>query len=344
MKRHGNLWDQITSIDNLLLAHHEAKKGKSHYSEVIKTEQDVNRHIAQVREMLINKTFSTGDYKIQDRIEGGKMRRIYKLPYFPDRIVQHALIAIIGPIFRQALIRDTFQSLPCRGTSDARRRMQKAMTGPDVPKYALKVDIKKYYPSINNAKLKLAIRRKIKCQDTLWLVDNIIDSMDGIPIGNLTSQYFGNIYLSQFDWWVKQNLKAKHYFRYCDDLILLCNDKAQLKDWRNQIVNKLADLDLVIKPDWQIYGLQKQGVDFVGYVFQPNHTRLRVSIAKRFKEAAIMAQSKAGDPKKIMQGLIAYKGWVMRSNSKMLWRRFITKKVIKWLNPVFSNNPIKGAI
>jgi RNA-directed DNA polymerase len=344
MKRHGKLWDQITSTENLLFAHNEAKKGKAHYTEVIATEKDVEGRIAQVRESLLNKTFSTGEYQIEDRIEGGKMRRIYKLPYFPDRIVQHALIAVIGPIFRQALIRDTFQSLPCRGTADARRRVQKVMTGPDAPKYALKMDIRKYYPSINNAKLKLAIRRKIKCPDTLWLIDNIIDSMDGIPIGNLTSQYFGNIYLSQFDWWVKQDLNVKHYFRYCDDLVLLSDDKAQLREWRSQMVARLAEMDLVIKPDWQIYGLEKQGVDFVGYVFQPNHTRLRTSIADRFKEAAALAESRTGSPLKSLQALVAYKGWVMRANAKMLWRFNVSRKITQWVNGVCASNPIKGAV
>jgi RNA-directed DNA polymerase len=141
-------------------------------------------------------------------MEGGKMRRIYKLPYYPDRIVQHALMSAVGPIFRRSLIRDTFQSLPERGTSDARRRVQKMMKS-DPQAYALKMDIRKYYPNVNNDKLKEVIRRKIKCKDTLWLMDNIIDSMSGLPIGNLTSQYFGNIFLYEFDWWVKQELKVK---------------------------------------------------------------------------------------------------------------------------------------
>ncbi len=342
MKRHGNLWEKIISIENLTAAHEQAKKGKSHYTAVKKTEKDVEGNIAKVREMLLNKTFTTGTYKIEDRMEGGKLRRIYKLPYYPDRIVQHALIAVIGPIFRKSLIRDTFQSLPSRGTSDARRRVQKAMTGEDTPKYALKMDIKQYYPSIDNKKLKSIIETKIKCPDTLWLIDNVLASMPGLPIGNLTSQYFGNVYLYQFDWWVKQTLKAKHYYRYCDDIIILGNTKQELRQWYKQIEIALGDLGLTIKPDWQIYALDKQGVDFVGYVFSPNQTRIRKSIAHRFRAHA--ASVKKTELIKALRGFVAYKGWLMRANTKQLWRKHVTKKIIKAVNTVFLTNPIKGAI
>jgi retron-type reverse transcriptase len=342
MKRHGNLWEKIISIENLTAAHEQAKKGKSHYTAVKKTEKDVEGNIAKVREMLLNKTFTTGTYKIEDRMEGGKLRRIYKLPYYPDRIVQHALIAVIGPIFRKSLIRDTFQSLPSRGTSDARRRVQKAMTGEDTPKYALKMDIKQYYPSIDNKKLKSIIETKIKCPDTLWLIDNVLASMPGLPIGNLTSQYFGNVYLYQFDWWVKQTLKAKHYYRYCDDIIILGNTKQELRQWYKQIAIALGDLGLTIKPDWQIYALDKQGVDFVGYVFSPNQTRIRKSIAHRFRAHA--ASVEKTELIKALRGFVAYKGWLMRANTKQLWRKHVTKKIIKAVNTVFLTNPIKGAI
>lgn len=344
MKRHNNLWEKIISMETLRSSHEQAKKGKSHYTAVKEVEKDVEKHLKIIRESLLNKTFTTGKYKIEDRMEGGKMRRIYKLAYYPDRIIQHALISVIGPIFRKSLIRDTFQSLPCRGTSDARRRVQKAMTGEDTPKYALKMDIKKYYPSVNNEKLKQIIKLKIKCKDTLWLIDNILDSMEGLPIGNLTSQYFGNVYLYPFDWWVKQTLKTKHYFRYCDDIIMLSNDKKQLRLWRKEIEIKLAELDLTIKNDWQIYGLEKQGVDFVGYVFSPNHTRLRTTITDKFKAHALKAKRKQISAKRALQVFVAYKGWMMRSNAKLLWRKHVTTTIINWVKDIYSTNPLKGAI
>lgn len=341
MKRHGDLWGEITSMETLRYAHQQAKRGKGHYSAVKRVEKDVEGHLQQIQEMLRNKTFATGEYQIEDRMEGGKLRRIYKLPYYPDRIVHHALMAVAGPIFRRSMIRDTFQSLPQRGTADARRRVQKMMKEDPQP-YALKMDIRKYYPSIPNNEMKKAIRQKIKCQDTLWLFDNIIDSMDGLPIGNLTSQYFGNVYLTNFDWWVKQELKVRYYYRYCDDMILFGKDKAQLRDLRKRITAKLEKIGLEIKPDWQIVDVAKQGVDFVGYVFREKQTRLRPAIAHRFRQRA--KNSWPFSPKALLDGLVAYKGWLMRCNAKKLWRTHVTSKIVRYCNSVYAKNPITGGI
>ena len=343
MKRHGNLWKHITDLETLKGAHYLAKRGKSHYASVKEVEKDVDGHLVRLQQDLLNKTFTTGQYVIEDRIEGGKMRRIYKLPYYPDRIVQHALLSAVGPIFRRSLIRDTFQSLPNRGTSDARRRVQKMMKA-DPQGYALKMDIRQYYPSVNNDKLKALVRRKIKCQDTLWLIDNIIDSRAGLPIGNLTSQYLGNLFLYQFDWWVKQELKAKYYYRYCDDLVLFSNDKAQLREWRQKIDAYLNDMGLEIKPTWQIVSTQDQGVDFVGYVFQPHQTRLRKTIANRFTKHAENSKRKLITAKKAIDGLVAYKGWIMRCSAKQLWRKNVTRRIASYCNNVYKTNPLKGCI
>lgn len=343
MKRHGNLWQHITSMDTLKGAHAIAKQGKGHYASVKEVEKDVEGHLQRLQQDLLNKTFTTGHYVIEDRMEGGKMRRIYKLPYYPDRIVQHALMSAVGPIFRRSLIRDTFQSLPNRGTSDARRRVQQMMKT-DPQAYALKMDIRKYYPNVNNDKLKQVIRRKIKCKDTLWLADNILDSMDGLPIGNLTSQYFGNIFLYEFDWWVKQDLKAKYYYRYCDDLVLFSNDKAVLRSWRLSVQTYLHNLGLEIKPDWQIVDTDKQGVDFVGYVFGPKKTRLRKTIAQRFKAHTKKAAKKTITAQKAIDGLVAYKGWIMRCSAKKLWRKNVKRNTIRYCNTVYKTNPLQGAI
>lgn len=323
MKRHGNLWHLVTDIETIKEAYRLSKRGKAHYRAVKEIEKDVEGHLENLRQQLINKTFNTGEYIIEERMESGKLRKIYKLPYYPDRVVQYALILVIGPILRKSLIRDTFQSLPSRGTSDARRRVQKMMKN-DPQLYALKIDIRKYYPSVNNEKLKQVIRRKIKCKDTLWLIDNIIDSTEGLPIGNLTSQYLGNIFLYEFDWWVKQKLQAKYYYRYCDDIVIFNNDKGVLNTWKKLIQEYLADLGLEIKETWQIVNTKKQGLDFVGYLFFPDKTRLRKSIAQRFEECAKRAKI---TPKEALRGLVAYKGWVMRCNAKRLWRKNVTYRI-----------------
>lgn len=321
MKRTGNLWDKITAWDNIMLAHKQARRGKAFYTEVKMVDADPEYFINIIQHLLISKQFRTSKYDIEDRFDGRKMRTIYKLPYFPDRIVQHALLNVIGPLLVSGFIRDTFQSIKGRGTSDAARRIKRLIRSDDPPKYALKLDVKKYYPSVDNEILKSEVRRKIKCKDTLWLIENIIDSIDGLPIGNYTSQHLGNLYLSRFDWWVKQELKPRGYFRYCDDLVFLDDTSAKLMYFKRLVEEKLKALKLCIKKSWNIYKISKDGVDFVGYVFRPEHTRLRRSIAKNFKRTCDRLAGYKQMPDNAMSSIMSYKGWVKQASAKQLWRK-----------------------
>jgi RNA-directed DNA polymerase len=320
MKRHGNLWEQICGLDNIKFAHKQARRGKAYYTEVKMVDADIDRYAQEIRDMLIHKTFTTSPYEIEERCDGRKMRTIYKLPYYPDRIVQHALLNIIGPIIVNSFIRDSFQSIVGRGTSDAMRRVKKVVLSKNCPKYALKIDIEKYYPSINNNLMKAAVRRKIKDKDALWLVDDIIDSMQGLPIGNYTSQHFGNLYLNQFDWWMKQIVKPIAYFRYCDDIVVMENTKSRLIAIKVLMNKRLTDLHLKIKNTWNVYNIYLHGIDFVGYVFTPFRVRLRKTIATKFKTACKKLQNKIVDPRRDLSRIMSYKGWVKRCNAKMLWR------------------------
>ncbi len=325
MKRYGNLWGQITSYDNILAAHRAARKGKFHYKEVKMVNSNEEFYIREIQKLLTEKTFTTSPYEIFDKFDGRKLRTLYKLPYYPDRIVQHAALQVLGPLWSRSFIRDTFQSIPGRGTHDARRRVEKHIRN-QPPKYALKFDIAKYYPNVNNAILKQEIRRKIKCRDTLWLLDNIIDSSTGIPIGNYTSQYFGNVYLARFDWWVKQELKPRGYFRYCDDVILLSDSASQCHEMRKTCFAKLeTEYALQIKPNWQVFPVEDRGLDFVGFVFRSDGIRLRKGIARNLKAktAKIRRGERALHPHKVVNGLGSYWGWCKHVNAKRLWFRLV---------------------
>jgi len=323
MKRHGNLWGKIVELDNIKFAHQQARRGKAYYTEVKMVDADIDKYAKEIQEMLINKTFTTSPYEIEDRFDGRKMRTIYKLPYYPDRIVQHALLNVIGPIIVDSFIRDSFQSIVGRGTHDAAKRVKKLVRSDNCPKYALKVDVAKYYPSVDNEIMKAAVRRKIKDQDVLWLCDDIIDSMQGLPIGNYTSQHFGNLYLNQFDWWIKQKIKPLGYFRYCDDILVMSNSTRDLITIKSKMVDKLRQLRLEIKPNWNIYNVYKNGVDFVGYVFSPSKTRLRPTIVKKFKLKCVKLKAALTKENclEYLSSLMSYKGWVKRCNAKVLWRR-----------------------
>ena len=326
MKRHGNLWGKIVELDNIKFAHQQARRGKAYYTEVKMVDADIDKYAKEIQEMLINKTFTTSPYEIEDRFDGRKMRTIYKLPYYPDRIVQHALLNVIGPIIVNSFIRDSFQSIVGRGTHDAAKRVKKLVRSDNCPRYALKVDVAKYYPSVDNDIMKAAVRRKIKDQDVLWLCDDIVDSMQGLPIGNYTSQHLGNLYLNEFDWWIKQTIKPLGYFRYCDDILVMSNSTRDLISIKSKIVDKLKQLQLAIKPNWNIYNVYKNGVDFVGYVFSPSKTRLRPTIVKKFKLKCVKLKATLTKENclEYLSSLMSYKGWVKRCNAKVLWRNHVT--------------------
>lgn len=312
MKRIGNgLYESIISKDNLITAHEYAKRGKLNYKSVSEVESSLGSHIRLLRRLLRARKFSTGKYTIKERVEGGKLREIYSLPYFPDRIVQHAILQKVGDRFVKSFIRDTFQSIKGRGTSDARKRVYRFIKR-EKPTYYLQMDIRKYYPSVNNERLKVKIRRILKCKDTLGLLDNIIDSCEGLPIGNYTSQVLGNYYLTDFDWFVKQELCVKGYFRYCDDLVFFGGSPSELEIIRVKAVRFLRREGLQVKPDWKITKLNT-GCDFVGYQFYESGFKLR----KRIYKSAKMALSARND-----KSIPSYFGWVKVTKDSRIKRRY----------------------
>jgi RNA-directed DNA polymerase len=334
MKRQDNLFERITSYENLVLAHLQARKGKSHYREVKWVNANQKELLLKLQQSLQDKTFTTSKYQVEEIFDGKKNRTIHKLPYYPDRIVQHALTNVCEDFWIKSYIRDTFQSIPDRGTNDARKRVRQAVKN-QPNQYALKFDIEKYYPNVDNAILKQKIRKKIKCPDTLWLIDDIIDSSKGIPIGNYTSQHFGNLYLNDFDWWVKQTLKVKKYYRYCDDIVVIGNNSDYCHSIRKLVFKKLEEeYNLKIKSNWQVFSIDDRGLDFVGYVFKPNQIQLRNSIAKKFKNKSknIRLNYKNMSQTQIVNGYMSYWGWIKHCNAKSLWKKETDKKIIDIFN------------
>lgn len=308
MKRIGNeAFIEICSWNNIEQAYEEAKKGKSSYREVKWVEANRATCLARIKGMLELGEYTVGGYTKIERVEGGKLRQISKLPFFPDRIVHHAILRVIGPTLRKTYIRDTFQSIPNRGTADARKRVQ-GFIKKNTPKYFLQLDIKKYYPSVDHAGLKKVLRAQIKSKGILHLLDTIIDSHEGLPIGNYTSQDLGNLNLTPFDWYVKQTLGVKGYFRYCDDLVLFGETVEELEAHRDAIMVYMRSLSLTIKETYTLAPLTT-GLDFIGYVFYPTGISLRRSIY----EAAELALT---DKRK--RSMAAYYGWLKPTKYNLL--------------------------
>jgi len=321
MKRIDDLFIKIIDKDNLRLAHQNARKGKKHYSEVKKVDKNIDKYIDDLHFLLKNKTFKNSEYEIFERNCNGKIRVIYKLPYYPDRIIQHAILQVLEPIWRKVYIRDTYQSIKGRGVHLAKRRIEKVLRK-EKPKYCLKIDIHKFYPSVDNEILKKIIRKKIKCRDTLWLLDEIIDSVEGLPIGNYISQTFGNLYLTYFDHHFKEKFKLKNYYRYCDDVIILHNNKQYLNTVLSAIKIYLkTNLKLELKPNYQVFPISARPIDFLGYKFYLTHTLIRNSIKRAFirkTKSYIKTHSKHS-----LRSLASYYGWLKHANAHNLLTKYL---------------------
>ena len=279
MKRHGNLFEKIVDMDNLYKAYYNARRGKSWQRAVIKFNEDIERNLIGIRNSLVGKTFTTSPYKTKF-IHEPKLREIYILPFSPDRIVQHAIMNVIEPIWEGLFIYDSYA---CRIGKGIHVGSRKAMEFIRKNNYCMQCDIAKFYPSIDHEILFNIIKKKIKCKDTLDLLYDIIVSIPGdrnVPIGNYTSQWFGNLYMNELDQYLKKDCGAKCYIRYCDDFIVFSNYKEELNSLAGKIEEFLdSKLKLSLKK-CSIFPVT-QGLDFLGYRHFKDYILLRKSTSKR---------------------------------------------------------------
>lgn len=367
MKRYGNMYEKIYTIENLRLAHRKARKDKSLYKEVQKIDENPDFYLYKIQDMLKNKTYkvTSDDYTMFKKMDKGKLREIFKLDYFPHRIIQHALLNQIEDIYIKNYIDHTFASIPNRGIHLALNRLDKALTE-DVEntQYCLQIDVRKFYPSINHEVNKKQYRRKFKDDDLLWLIDMLIDSLclddegrsidpetvkkedrKGIAIGSLFSQFDGNYHLSGLDHWLKEEKKVKHMFRYCDDIIILGKSKEDLHQLRHDIEIYLKDvLKFDLKNNYQIYNIETRGIDFVGYRHFRNYILLRKTTSKRLirKMRDIAKKTESGRELTYSDwcSINSYKGWMKWANCHNLY--------VKWVKPLepyceeYYRNNVKG--
>ena len=321
MKRYKNLWPKVCNIENFKLAYKNAVKGKKHYTDVRNIEAyGVNKYLEELLEEVSQKRYKVSEYKIFHRITGGKDREIFKLP-MKDRIVQHAVMNIIEPIFRENFIKDTYSSIKYKGIHAAAKRIKYFLRNYDCC-YYLSIDIKKCYPSLDKNILKQKLSKKFKDNDLLWLLFTIVDSCkNGVPIGNYTSQYFNNFYFSEFDHWLKEQKRVKCYIRYCDNITIISKYKYELHALLKEINIKISNLNVSIKNDYQIYDIFVKGVDVVGYIIRKNFVRIRKRIKLNFIRKIGFMNFKNLTPKQI-NILGSYWGIIKHGDCRALWYKY----------------------
>lgn len=361
MKTHKNLYKQVISLENLYLAWRKARKGKTKKSYIIEFEHNLFCNLMALHYEL--KYFSYDPKSLETFIlRDPKTRKISKSD-FKDRIVHHAIVNILEPIFDPSFIYDSCANRKGKGnlfaikrfylflrkiTQNGKRAKNRFMDNNYVVGYAFKADTKHYFEEVNHHILLKIIKRKISDKNTIWLIKQILmnkpnfrsqkernnldfwlESQKGMPLGNLTSQFFANVYLNELDYYVKHILKAKYYIRYVDDFIILHRNKKQLVKWKNEIdcfLKKELLLELH-KQKSRIIPLSR-GIDFAGfrnfYLFNlPRKRNIR-----KMRNKIILFEKLELSYRELMESFKGWNAYVKWSNSLNL-RRKILKEIQK---------------
>lgn len=335
MKIYKNLFEKIISLENLFSAWDEFKKDKRNKRDVQQFEWNLEENIFVLHRDLKYHRYKHGAYS-SFYIHDPKQRHIHKATV-RDRILHHAIFQVLNPVFEPTFIAHSFS---CRenkgahkGVSSLERMARKISQNAHQPCFVLKGDIKKFFETVDHAILLSILKKRIKDADTIWLLKEIIESFTskystsferkGLPIGNLTSQLFANIYLNEFDQFVKQSLKVKNYARYTDDFVIVNKERAALLELLPRIKTFIGEnLALELHPKKITIRKFHQGVDFLGYVVLPHHRVLRTKTRNRIfkKLRQRIGEYKAGVITKetLKQSLNSYLGVLSHANTYRL--------------------------
>ena len=290
MKTYKNLYQELCSEENLDLAFRKAQKRKSRKPYVIEFNNNLKENLKILRDELLSEKYKPRPLRTFV-IRDPKVRKIRK-SYFVDRIVHHAICNVLEPIFEKRFIYDSFANRIGKGTLNAIKRFdrfkQKVSKNNTRNCYVFKADVKHYFDEVNHNILINILRRKINDKKVISLILKILKNHSdnvGMPLGNMTSQFFANVYLNELDQFVKNELKVKYYIRYVDDFVILNNDKNLLENYKERIDIFLKEnLRLELHPNKSKILLLNRGISFLGFRNYPYHRLLRKSNIRTMKK------------------------------------------------------------
>jgi hypothetical protein len=320
-------------MENLELAAKKAVKSKKNKKDVRKFLRDKTELLKKLQQDLINGKFNTSPYRIRTIFEP-KKRDIYILPLYPDHVVHHALINILGPIWQSTFINDSYACIPGRGLHSASKRVMQFVRR---YKYVLQCDIKKFYPSVNHKIMFKIIKKKVKDDRLLAVLQNIIFSCGNgrnLPIGNLTSQWMGNVYMNEADHFIKEQLHCRAYIRYCDDFLIFSDDKAWLHKCKKDIEEFLMNnLNLIFSKS-SVFPVSR-GVSFLGYRHFRKFILLRKHSAKKIFRCLFFIVLNRDLSERSVCRLAAWHGWIKWSCSYNLKK--CMRKMLAPVNPLMDD-------
>lgn len=339
MKTYNNLFTQIYSFSNLCNAYEKAKRNKRTRPPVMEFGKELEPNLFKIQQELIYKTYQTGEYH-KFYVYDPKTRLIMAAP-FRDRVVHHALCNIISPIFESRFISNSYACRIGKGVDAGVDKVTSYLnqsTAEYGKVYCLKCDVFHYFREINHGILSSMMFERIKCRETRWLIQKILnssydhcgaDGATGIPVGNLPSQLEANIYLTPLDYWIKQEKRERFYIRYMDDFIILSPDKDRLHElWKGISVFLWDELRLQLNHKTAVFPIT-QGVDFLGYRIWPYKKLLRKQYVKRIKRMMkkFVIDYKEGrrSREEIQQVLASWHGRSIRANVPYLREEIAAK-------------------
>ena len=354
MKSYNNLYEKIISIENLLFAELKARKGKTNKFYVIEFEKELLENIFKLH-CELNYSYYLPKHLQSFIIRDPKTRKIHKSD-FRDRIVHHAIVNILEPIFEKIFICDSYANRKNKGNLKAIGRFyhfihkvsnngaQKGLFNKNQIKgYCLKADIKHYFQEVDQEILLNILKRKIADKNTINLIQVIVANFGiqrereitnwfgkkGMPLGNLTSQFFANVYLNELDYFVKHKLKTKYYIRYVDDFVILHKSKGQLELWKREIDNFLKEklkLELHHQKS-KVISLSK-GIDFLGFRCFYNHVLLRKRNIRKIEKKVLSFSKNQSNYVQIIESYQGWQAYAKWANTLHLRRR-IAREIYK---------------
>ena len=334
MKTYKGIYKKIYSYNNLYIAYRKARKGKTKKLYVKEFEKDLDRNLIDLQSELMNLTYSPrplDNFILKDP----KTRKISR-SHFRDRVIHHAIINIIGAIFEKIFIHDSCANQIGKGNLFSIKRFEsfrrKVTNNFSSKAFCLKADVKHYFQEVDHEILLKIIKNKIKDKKVIWLIRKILkknaggEKTKGMPLGNLTSQFFANVYLNELDYFVKHELKTKYYIRYVDDFVILHKNREQLNKWKEEIERFLAEkLNLELHPQKSKVVSLSTGVDFVGFrnfyhfrLLRKRNLRNMLKKIDAYKENLVCREKMM----EIFQGWNAYAKW---ANTYKLRKSILSK-------------------
>ncbi|MBS3142436.1 helix-turn-helix domain-containing protein [Candidatus Woesearchaeota archaeon] len=333
-----NVYNELCSYENLETAFNRARRGKTLKPYVIEFEEKLTKNLLQLRTELLLQTYQPRPLK-SFILRDPKTRKISK-PSFRDRVVHHAICNMIEPVFDKRFIYDSFANRLRKGTLNAVKRFddfkRKVSQNNTLRCYVLKADIKSYFDTVNHSILLEILGKRIKDERVMWLIKKVIDNHQGkdtnkgMPLGNLTSQFFANVYLNELDQFVKHKLRVKYYIRYVDDFAILHHSRKVLEEYKRKIdVFIRESLDLKLHPDKsQVLKLEK-GISFLGFrVFYYHKLLVKKNMRKFEKKMEQMKHEYRDDKLEREKVIEKFEGWLAYAShaNTYKYRKRITSK------------------